>query len=340
MPVQYAGIVAEHQSVRERAGLFDVSHMGRLEVTGSGALDAVNRLITNDLLRIPDGKAVYACCCRADGGILDDVIVYRHNPQHVTVVCNASNHGKILHHFESEIAASARLNDVSSSTSLLALQGPRALDIVNRVCSPSLPKPAKFEFAPATIGDKAVILARTGYTGEDGFEIFLSASDAAACWNLIMDAGIPMGLGPIGLGARDTLRLEACLPLYGHEIDEAVHPFEAGLGFAVKLDKREFLGQPALRAKKEQPATRKLSGLMITGRGVARDGYAVLDDAGHNIGHVTSGAPSPTLGRPIALAYLPIALATVGNQVYVDCRGKSVLAEVVPIPFYKRNQSG
>ena len=169
MPVQYTGIVAEHQSVRERAGLFDVSHMGRLEVTGAGALEAVNRLITNDLLRIPDGKAVYACCCRADGGILDDVIVYRHNPQHVTVVCNASNHDKILHHFESEIAACARLNDVSSSTSLLALQGPRALDIVNRVCSSSLAKLARFEFRSATVGNTAVTLARTGYTGEDGF---------------------------------------------------------------------------------------------------------------------------------------------------------------------------
>ncbi len=189
------------------------------------------------------------------------------------------------------------------------------------------------------VGKIEVTLARTGYTGEDGFEIFLPASEAVSCWNALIDAGIPLGLSPIGLGARDTLRLEACLPLYGHEIDETIHPYEAGLGFAVKLDKPEFVGQSALRAKKTQPATRKLSGLVMTGRGVARDHYAVIDDAGCNIGHVTSGAPSPTLGRSIALAYLPVEKARIGAQVNVDCRGKAVPAEVVPTPFYKRNQS-
>ena len=228
---------------------------------------------------------------------------------------------------------------MSASTSLLALQGPASSQIIDRICSKQSSSLAKFEFAPATIGAADVYLARTGYTGEDGFEIFLPAQHAVSCWNLIMEAGLPLGLSPIGLGARDTLRLEACLPLYGHEIDETIHPFEAGIGFAVKLDKRDFLGLPALLAKKAQPPTRKLCGLVMTGRGVARDHYSVLDESGRNVGHVTSGAPSPTLGRSIALAYLPMALATVGTQVNVDCRGKPVLAEVVPIPFYKRNQN-
>ena len=337
MPVQYTGIVAEHRSVRERAGLFDVSHMGRLSITGPRAIDAVNRLITNDLLRIADGRAVYACCCRADGGILDDVIVYRHGPEHIVVVCNASNHDKILNHFQAEIAGGPRLEDISDGTSLIALQGPRALDIIRRASAGPLPDIAKFQFSPATLGTLKITLARTGYTGEDGFEIFLSATDAKGCWNALLDAGSSLGLSPIGLGARDTLRLEACLPLYGHEIDETIHPFEAGIGFAVKLDKPDFIGQAALRARKAEPATRKLSGLIMTGRGVARDHYAVLDDAGGNIGHVTSGAPSPTLGRSIALAYLPVAVARIGAQVNVDCRGKAVSAEVVPIPFYKRS---
>ena len=176
-------------------------------------------------------------------------------------------------------------------------------------------------------------------TGEDGFEIFLPASELLSCWQTLLDAGNAQGLSPIGLGARDTLRLEACLSLYGHEIDETIHPFEAGIGFAVKLDKPEFLGKGALLIKKSQPPARKLAGLMMIDRGVARDHYAVIDEAGHGIGHVTSGAPSPTLGRNIALAYLPASLATIGTTVRVDCRGKSVTAEVVPMPFYKRVQN-
>jgi len=339
MPVQYAGIVAEHNCVRQQAGLFDVSHMGRLEITGPRALEAVNRLITNDLLRVPNGRAVYACCCRADGGILDDIIAYRHSPEHVLVVCNASNLDKILAHFESELGEGAHLVNLSTTTGLLALQGPRALDIMNKVSQKPLTDLPKFSFAAAKIIDTQALVARTGYTGEDGFEIFVPSGDLAACWRSLLDAGKSYGISPIGLGARDTLRLEACLSLYGHEIDESIHPLEAGIGFAVKLDKSDFLGRTALLERKAQTSARKLAGLMMTGRGVARDGYAVIDDQGHHLGHVTSGAPSPTLGRNIAMAYLPPALTAIGTTVHVDCRGKAVSAEVVQMPFYKRSQS-
>lgn len=339
MPVQYAGIVAEHQCVRNRAGLFDVSHMGRLDITGPRALAAVNRLITNDLLRVSNGHAVYGCCCRADGGILDDIIAYRHSPEHILVVCNASNLDKILAHFESELGEGARLVNLSSTTGLLALQGPLALEIINKVSPMPMTDLAKFSFISGKLVDTDVLIARTGYTGEDGFEIFVSASELSSCWRNLLDAGSAQGISPIGLGARDTLRLEACLSLYGHEIDESIHPLEAGIGFAVKLDKPEFLGRSALLERKAQSPKRKLAGLMMTGRGVARDGYSIVDSSGNKLGFITSGAPSPTLGRNIAIAYLPPELATIGTTVQVDCRGKVVSAEVVPMPFYKRSQS-
>jgi aminomethyltransferase len=338
MPVQYAGIVAEHRSVRERAGLFDVSHMGRLEVSGPKAIDAVNRLITNDLHKVPNGRALYACCCREDGGILDDLIVYRHSPERILVVCNAANDAKILSHFNTQLGEDLNLVDLSLSTGLLALQGPLAFEILHDATGTRLSDLAKFSFVPAVVANFEVLVARTGYTGEDGVEIFMPASDLVACWHTLLEAGASRGLSPIGLGARDTLRLEACLSLYGHEIDETIHPFEAGLGFAVRLDKTDFLGRSALLEKKAEPPTRRLAGLAIIGRGVARENYAVVDQAGHKIGHVTSGSPSPTLGRSIALAYLPPALTTIGTTVSVDCRGKAVAAEVVATPFYKQRR--
>lgn len=337
MPLQYAGIVAEHHAVRKHAGLFDVSHMGRLEITGHGALSAVNRLITNDLLSVLNGHAIYACCCRADGGILDDVIAYRHSPERILVVCNASNLEKIRNHFARELRDSATLVDLSSTTGLLALQGPRALEIIQVASGSQFSNLTRFSFAPGKIGGTTeVLVARTGYTGEDGFEILMPANELLSCWQVLMDAGSAYGLAPIGLGARDTLRLEACLSLYGHEIGETIHPFEAGLAFAVKLDKSEFIGQSALRQNKNVIPARTLAGIMMTERGVAREHYPILNESGQQIGVVTSGCPSPTLGRNIALAYLPPKMAAVGTKVAVDCRGKSVAAEVVSTPFYKR----
>lgn len=336
MPVQYAGIMAEHRAVRERAGLFDVSHMGRLEISGPKAITAVNRLVTNDLLGVPNGHAVYACCCRADGAILDDVIAYRHSPERIMVVCNASNREKILSHFEAELGDGASLVDLSLSTGLLALQGPLASEILTDMVGNQLSGLVRFSFSPVAIANVEVLVARTGYTGEDGFEIFVSASELVSCWRGLLAAGASYGISPAGLGARDTLRLEAALSLYGHEIDESTHPFEAGLGFAVKLDKPEFLGKGALLREKMRPPIRRLAGLILKGHGVARENYPVMDETGNRVGHVTSGAPSPTLGQNIALAYLPPRLTAIGTTVSVDCRGKAVLAEVVATPFYKR----
>ena len=339
MPLQYAGIVAEHHAVRKQAGLFDVSHMGRLEITGPGALGAVNRLITNDLLSIPNGHAAYACCCRADGGILDDVIAYRHSPERILVVCNASNLEKIRNHFVLQLRDSARLVDLSATTGMLALQGPCAFEIIQKASGNQFSNLTRFSIASGKIAGTEVLVARTGYTGEDGFEVLIPANEIVACWQVLLDAGSTYGLAPIGLGARDTLRLEACLSLYGHEIDETIHPFEAGLAFAVRLDKSEFIGQSALRQYLSDGLKRKLAGIMMSERGVARENYPIMNESGQQIGSVTSGCPSPTLGRNIALAYLPPQMATVGTTVAVDCRGKSVAAQVVSTPFYKRSKN-
>lgn len=337
MPVQYDGIVAEHRAVRQHAGLFDVSHMGRLEITGPRALEATNRLVTNDLQRVADGHAVYACCCNAGGGILDDLILYRHSPSRVLVICNAANHQKIAGHFERELGSGATLTDISVATGLLALQGPEAASIALAVGLPEAVGLKRFSFCETNLLGFPVLVARTGYTGEDGFEIVVPAAELVACWGILLKAGSSRGLVPVGLGARDTLRLEACLSLYGHEIDEATNPLEAGLGFAVKLDKADFIGRSALAAAKSKPSERKLVGIEMRGRGIAREGYAVVDSSHQVIGRVTSGAPGPSVGRNIGLAYVPTSSSVVGTPLLVDCRGKFIEAEVVPTPFYRRS---
>lgn len=337
MPVQYSGIVAEHCAVRQHAGLFDVSHMGRLEITGSNALDSVNRLITNDLRRAVDGHAVYACCCKTDGGILDDLIVYRHSTQRVLVICNAANHRKIAAHFGRELGNNADLRDLSNDTGLLALQGPEAARIADALGLSFATALRKFSFSEGQLRNVPVLVARTGYTGEDGFELVIPATELVSCWNLVLEAGKPHGVVPVGLGARDTLRLEACLSLFGHEIDEMTNPFEAGLGFAVKLDKPDFIGKGALVNIQRTPMARKLVGIEMRGRGIAREGYPIADNSRQIIGKVTSGAPSPSLGKNVALGYVPTSSSAVGTTLFVDCRGKLVEAIVVPTPFYRRD---
>jgi aminomethyltransferase len=336
MPVQYAGIVAEHTAVRERAGLFDVSHMGRLEVTGNHALQEVNRLITNDLERIPDGRAVYACCCNDEGGILDDLIVYRYSSTRLLVICNAANHKKIAAHFGARLGAGSTLHDISRDTGLLALQGPQSIAIAEVLGLSAATKLSRFSFCEAELCGVSVVIARTGYTGEDGFEIVVPSAQLVSAWRTVLAAGGPAGLVPVGLGARDTLRLEACLSLYGHELDEATHPLEAGLAFAVKLDKHDFIGKAALAKAKSEPARRKLVGLTMVGRGIARENYPIVDSSHKVIGKVTSGAPGPTVGKNIGLAYVPVASSAIGTRLLVDCRGMFVEAEVSPIPFHKR----
>ncbi len=338
MPVQYKGIVEEHRAVRERVGVFDVSHMGELELVGAGALELVSSLITNDPARISDGQALYTCCCNEGGTILDDLIVYRRSPAHLLVVCNASNREKISAHFARAAEGKVAFRDASDETALLALQGPRALETLAAAGSSldvarELPR---FRFRDGRVAEIPCTIARTGYTGEDGVELFVAWDAAPALLRALLAAGKAYGLEPVGLGARDTLRLEARLALYGNDIDDSTDPLEAGLGWTVKLDKPHFVGKEALLRIKAEGLRRTLVGFEMRGRGIARHGYPLLDAAQGTIGLCTSGSPSPTLGKSIGLGYVPLALSSVGTKILVDCRGKSVEAEIVPTPFYKR----
>jgi len=337
MPIQYQGITLEHQAVRERVGLFDVSHMGELELRGPGALELVNSLITNDIARAADGQATYTCCCNERGTILDDLIVYRRAANDVLVVCNASNRDKISAHFAAAARGICEFSDVSDATALLALQGPQAMGVLARAgVSLDLATLRTFRFASGTVAGVACTIARTGYTGEDGVELFCAWHDAPALWNALMAAGADAGILPIGLGARDTLRLDARLSLYGNEIDETTNPLEAGLGWVVKLDKPSFVGKAALVAIKEAGLSRTLIGFEMTGRGIARHGYPLHDSEGTECGVCTSGGPSPTLGTSIGLGYFPVAQSAIGGELLVDCRGKKIPARIVKTPFYKR----
>ena len=337
MPVQYSGIVEEHRAVRERAGLFDVSHMGELWLRGPKALAVVDGLITNNAAGLAVGKRVYACGCNERGTILDDLIIYRVADEEVLVVCNAGNRGKISPHFANAAAGKTQFTDESDETALLALQGPLAEAVLKAAGgSANLLALPRFGIARGQVAGLSVLAARTGYTGEGGFELFVANADAAKLWGALIEAGKPSGLVPVGLGARDTLRLEAGLRLYGNDIDETTDPWEAGLGWTVKLEGREFLGKQALVEKKQRGLTRKLVGIEMTGRGIARHGYPVVDADGSAIGVVTSGSPCPTLGKNLGLAYVPIANSADGSPLLVEIRGKSIEAKVVPLPFYKR----
>lgn len=338
MPVQYRGVSEEHHAVRRAVGLFDVSHMGRLVFEGEEALLVVDGAITNDLTRLSIGQALYTCCCDESGGIMDDLIVYRTGQSRVLVVCNASNREKISGHLAALAGGRCDYEDISDRTCLIAVQGPRALELL-RVSGVELSLPV--DLPPFHIKDTRLLnapcsMARTGYTGEDGVEIVCAAADAPALWRGLLDHGAALGVEPIGLAARDTLRLEARLALYGNEIDGSTNPFEAGLGWTVKLDAGHFVGKEALLRAKERGLERQLVGFEMVGRGIARHGYPILDAAGAPLGHCTSGAPSPTLGTSIGLGYVPPAHAALGTELMIDCRGRSVAARVVKTPFYRR----
>ena len=338
MPVQYAGISEEHRAVRTAAGLFDTSHMGELLLKGEWAAQVVNYLITNDSSRLVDGQALYTCACNEGGTILDDLIVYRVAQDHWLIVCNAGNRDKMSAHFRKAAENHCDFEDVSDRTAMIALQGPKALSILalSGGDGPSLGALASFHFRDAIVANVACTVARTGYTGEDGVELFCPPENAAQLWRTLLDLGREHGLVPAGLGARDTLRLEARLSLYGNDIDETTNPIEAGLGWVVKLDKTDFVGKAALAKVKADGPTRKMIGFEMTGRGIARHGYPLCDESGAAVGICTSGSPSPTLGKNIGMGYLPAAMATVGQRFLVDCRGKKVDAVVVKTPFYKR----
>lgn len=334
MPIQYSGLKAEHLAVRHSAGIFDVSHMGELRVRGAGAVKAVNQLITNDLSALPNGKALYTFCCNSAGGILDDLIVYRLSDDHVYVVCNASNREKIAAHFGKELAGSGcDFGDESDETALLAVQGPNAVHLVSQLGAPELTSLSVFGVTSASLLGIPCQVARTGYTGEDGVEIFCANSQVAPLFERLT-----RDMLPIGLGARDTLRLEARLLLYGNDMDETCNPYETGFGWAVKLQKKDganFLGRDALERAREAGTNRTLVGFQMIGRGIARAGYP-LHAADATVGKCTSGSPSPSLGTAIGLGYVPRSLAVEGHPLQVDCRGKLIDAVVVKTPFYKR----
>jgi aminomethyltransferase len=338
MPVQYTGIVDEHQAVRTAAGMFDVSHMGELRLRGEYAAHVVDYLVTNDAKKLVDGQAMYTCACNERGTILDDLIVYRRAEDDWLVVCNASNRDKMSAHFARAAKDHCSFEDQSDATALVALQGPAAFDILAKLGGDAaqLSSLKSFHFRDAVVAGVACTPARTGYTGEDGVEIFCAWDDAPRLWRALLDAGRPLGLKGAGLGARDTLRLEARLSLYGNDIDETTNPIEAGLGWVVKVEKGDFVGKAALMEIKSRPLPRKLVGFEMTGRGVARHGYPLRDTDGNEVGVCTSGSPAPTVGKSIGLGYLPTTMSEVGTHVLVDCRGKNVEAVVAKTPFYKR----
>jgi aminomethyltransferase len=337
MPVQYEGVSAEHNAVRNAVGIFDVSHMGELMLRGNGAAAVVDSLITNDLSRFAPGSALYTCACNEQGTILDDLIVYKLATDEILVVCNASNLAKMSAHFASHAKGRCDFEDRSAETALISVQGPKAAVLLGQLQpSPVLETVKSFQAQRTNLFGCSVLAGRTGYTGEDGFELFCSNADAPKLWSALLEKGANFGVKPIGLGARDTLRLEARLSLYGNEIDETTHPLEAGLGWVVKLDGRNFLGAEALRRAKAEPPVRTIVGFEMTGRGIARHGYPLLDSTGQVVGVCTSGAPSPTLGKSIGLGYLPVAMSQPGSEFLVDCRGKNISAVVVKTPFYKR----
>ena len=337
MPVQYAGILEEHKAVRERAGLFDLSHMGELFVEGDDAGDALAAALVSDPRTLAVGRAQYSMICAPDGGVIDDLIVYRLGEERFLVVANASNASVVSEELARRLVGwRAVLDDRSLVTSLVAIQGPHAAGILAPLTDVDLGALRYYAIAEGEVAGVPALVARTGYTGEDGFEVFVDWHRAAEIWTALADAGKAAGVVACGLGARDTLRLEAGMPLYGNELDRGTNPFEAGLGRVVKLEKPgDFVGREALARVAAAGPTRRLVGLSITGRGIARHGYAVL--AGERrTGVVTSGTHSPTLGRPIAMAYVAPGDAEPGTILAVEVREQPVSAEVVPLPFYKR----
>jgi aminomethyltransferase len=337
MPVQYAGIVEEHRAVRERAGLFDLSHMAELFVEGPEAGAALAGALVSDPPSLAPGRAQYSMVCDANGGILDDLIVYRLAEERFLVVANASNAQVVSDALAERIEGfKAVLDDRALATALVAVQGPAARAILGPLTDVDLDALRYYAIAEGEVAGIAGLVARTGYTGEDGFEVFVEWSRAGALWAAIAEAGRDAGITPVGLGARDTLRLEAGMPLYGNELDRETNPYDAGLGRVVKLDKAgDFVGRAALERIERDGPTRRLVGLIVRGRGIARHGYAV--HAGdRRTGSVTSGTQSPTLGMPIAMAYVAPGDGEPGTILDVEIRDQRVAAEVVALPFYRR----
>jgi aminomethyltransferase len=339
MPVQYAGVIEEHLAVREQAGLFDVSHMGEIEVRGPAALALVQRLTTNDAAQLVDGQVQYSALCYPDGGVVDDVTLYRSSSSHFLFCVNASNTDKDFAwmqqvHAESGLSG-ATLTNRSAEFAQLALQGPKAATILARLTAVPLAAIRYYHFGEGDVGGVPALISRTGYTGEDGFELYVPAAAAVGLWTRLLEAGRDDGLVPIGLGARDTLRLEKGYALYGHELSSTISPLEAGLGWIVKLEKGDFVGRAALVRQQAAGIPRRLVGLLMAERGIPREGYPVY--AGEQqVGSVTSGTMSPSLKIGIALALVEAAQAVPGNELLVGVRDRKLRATIVKPPFVKR----
>jgi aminomethyltransferase len=338
MPVQYTSILEEHAAVRAAAGLFDVSHMGQLHLRGAGAVGAAGRLLTRPVADLAIGRVRYALLCNETGGVVDDVTVYRLRDDELFLCVNASNLDKDREWVRARTADDVYVEDASERTGLIAIQGPASVDILGGLAAKPIAGLRRFAFERLDVAGASAIVSRTGYTGADGFEIYCDVADAEPIFTALLAEGNPFGLLPAGLGARDTLRLEAALPLYGHELDEETSPLEAGLARFVDLD-HDFIGADAVRRRREADHSRQLIGFELLDRGIAREGHDVTQ-AGEKVGVVTSGAPSPTLGKSIGLAYVLPSLVEAGDPLEILVRGRPVAAKQVETPFVRGERAG
>lgn len=336
MPVEYQGLRAEHCCVREKAGLFDVSHMGEIRARGPKALETLQWLTTNDVSRLQAGQAQYSLLPNADGGVVDDLIVYCLTPNEDYLLCvNASNTQKDWDWIVKNNRGAELVNE-SDAWGQIAIQGPKAVEITGLVFSKEVMDIPTFEFRKMKFEGAECLIARTGYTGEDGFEIFVPKAQTAGLWQALLRAGEPFGLCPAGLGARDTLRTEMKFPLYGHELNDGTNPYAAGLGWVIKPQKKDFIGRDAMVSQKENGLSKKLVGFKMIDRGIPRAEYKLFGDGEREVGAVTSGTFSPSLGESIGIGYVDKSLAAEGSRIYVDIRGRKVAAEVVKTPFVKK----
>ena len=335
MPVQYSGILDEHHAVRKNVGLFDVSHMGEIEIHGPDAFALTDSVTTNAVAKLSTGQAQYSGLLYEHGGFVDDILVHKVADDHYFLCVNASNQEKDYEHIAAQNRHNAKVEFASPRYAQLAIQGPKGLATLQKLTKTDLASIAYYHFVDDAVSGVTARIARTGYTGEDGFEVYIAPEQAERIWNAILDAGQEFGIKPCGLGARNTLRLEAKMALYEHEIHASITPYEADLGWIVKMDKGDFIGRAALAKQKEQGVTRKLVGFEMAGRGIGRDGYEVYLD-GTAAGWVTSGGPSPTLNKNIGLCYLPVDRAKPGARIEIMIRNQPVAAITVPTPFYKR----
>ncbi len=338
MPVQYSGIMEEHRAVRTCAGLFDVSHMGEADLVGPGAIPLVQRLVTNDVGRLAVDQALYTPMCTPEGGIIDDLLVYKMSANHLMLVLNAANTPEDLAWIRAHAGADVRVTDRTAEIALLAFQGPRAQEILQRLTPTALAGIKYYWFRQEVeVAGRATMVSRTGYTGEDGFEIYAASRDAAPLWDALLEAGRRDGVLPAGLGARDTLRLEAGLLLHGNDIDKTTTPIEAGLGWTVKLQKGEFVGADVLRRQKAEGIPRRLIGFTLEERAIARHGFAIQRD-GAAVGRVTSGSFGPTVEKSIGLGYVPPEHGEPGQRIAVEIRGRQIPGVVTKLPFYAREK--